>query len=174
MPSRQSTLLLALLLQLGLCGAFLGAHAFYMPPAFDLEAVPATFPAYPAAAAIEPAPHADAPNGTAGTGTGTGVAASDGGGGAFAVPGNATTADDAARRTAAAPATLGGRDVWDPEVTAPDAATVWTVGATDPELWNSGKPVPGNHHGTFAPAPGTVKAATDAAVAACLSYLFTS
>lgn len=50
----------------------------------------------------------------------------------------------------------------------------WTVGATDPELWNSGKPVPGNHHGTFAPAPGTVKAATDAAVAACLSYLFTS
>ena len=131
MPSRQSTLLLALLLQLGLCGAFLGAHAFYMPPAFDLEAVPATYPAYPAAAALEPAPHADAPNGTAGTG----VAASDGGGGAFAVPGNATTADDAARRTAAAPATLSGRDVWDPEVTAPDAATVWTVGATVTVRW---------------------------------------
>lgn len=50
----------------------------------------------------------------------------------------------------------------------------WTVGITDPELWNSGKPVPGNHSGNFAPAPGSVEVSTDAALAAVLSYLWSA
>lgn len=50
----------------------------------------------------------------------------------------------------------------------------WTIGTTDPELWNSGEPVPGNHHGAFAPSIEALGTSTDAALAATLSYLFRS
>lgn len=48
----------------------------------------------------------------------------------------------------------------------------WTVGATDPEVWAKGENIPGNHKPEFAPADGTVKAATKAAVAAVLTYMW--
>ncbi|HIW95535.1 MAG TPA: amidohydrolase [Candidatus Corynebacterium gallistercoris] len=50
----------------------------------------------------------------------------------------------------------------------------WTVGATSPALWNSGDPVPGNHSGDFAPTQEALEAATDAAIAASMSYLLTT
>lgn len=48
----------------------------------------------------------------------------------------------------------------------------WTVGATDPQVWADGTDVPGNHSPQFAPARGTVEAATTAAVAAVLTYMW--
>ena len=50
----------------------------------------------------------------------------------------------------------------------------WTIGTTDPELWASGDPVPGNHNGAFAPRIEALGTSTDAALAATLSYLFRS
>lgn len=46
----------------------------------------------------------------------------------------------------------------------------WTVGVTDEKTWNSGN-VPGNHSPHFAPAPGTLEAATKAGITAVAAYL---
>ncbi|WP_459612130.1 amidohydrolase [Corynebacterium urogenitale] len=48
----------------------------------------------------------------------------------------------------------------------------WTIGVTDRELWESGKDVPGNHSGNFAPVPGMVTRGVEAATAGVLSYLW--
>lgn len=50
----------------------------------------------------------------------------------------------------------------------------WTVGLTDPELWEAAQDssaIPANHQPTFAPAPGTLETCTRAAATAVLSYL---
>lgn len=49
----------------------------------------------------------------------------------------------------------------------------WFVHVTPDDIWESDQEVPGNHHGNFAPAWGSVSVATDAALAAVLSYLAT-
>ena len=48
----------------------------------------------------------------------------------------------------------------------------WTVGVTDPKVWESGKNIPGNHFPTFHPTDEAVVTAQEAAIAGVLSYLW--
>ncbi len=119
------------------------ARAFYMPPAFDAEAVPGYNVSESSAAQNSSSSEA---SGAPGTSTAVfdfrnrtawyadsvqPAEAHSTGSPALEEPRTADTADGGSEGTTS----VGPRDVWTPRITAPDAGTVWNVGETVTVRW---------------------------------------